>query len=95
MPRGILEEINAVGGGQDVGAAELAAEEGIEHGGFTCLDLAHHDEEEGLAKAGIEALERFNRLRRGLQIVRQRGEDVERGAELGAVLEVIFADHGG
>ena len=79
--RGVLEEVNAVRGREDIGAAEFAAEEGVE-GRFAGLDLAHHHEEKRLAQARVQPLERLDGLRRRLEIMRQRREGVKRRAEL-------------
>ena len=52
----VFEEEDFLGGGDDTGARELLAEEGIEEGGFADIDLANDDKNEGLFEGGLDVV---------------------------------------
>ena len=52
----VFEEEDFLGGGDDAGAGEVVAEQGVEEGGFADVDLTDDDEDEGLAEGGLEVV---------------------------------------
>src|SRR6202040_3067482 len=58
----IFELVNPVGGRQDIHLAKIATKKSVEQGRFTSFDLAHHHEQEWLAKVRHQVLQVAQRV---------------------------------